>query len=1095
MSWKRVVFGSALAAVCLLGAAVAQPGVAPDAMGGIRASADTAYSAAYAAEKVLDGRIHEPEGNWFSADWTPLPCALTLELPQTEAVKSVVLRQAVWSGNMYHTKDLEIDASEDGQEWQRVGAGQMPDESAASVEVPLGGCRARWLRIRVLTSYNPQQTCGLSEVTVRVDGYPSFGACAVALNGQPGALSGSVAGLRVAALAEGPQVAVTERPATAVVALGQGDDVRLSVPVGGLAGRVTVTAEAAAGPGASVAIALGDLPLRWREAEPGGAVVRAEADVAGDAVLTLASKGTRDGASIRWSSVRLTAREREFAVPLVLESPIEGAGPPAVLPPLLPAIEQALIEWDWACQDGIGTERCPATYNEAIRQTIARGDSLLRDLRSRGASTGDVTRRWEAVRSRLAELDGTDPMGPGARNLWLEVHAARRQMALSNPLADVGPLLFVKQVPGAFSHQLTQYYGRYARPGGGVFVLDEPGRSMSCRQLAAGALPEGSYQHPEVSFDGKRVLFAFCATESAPADSFAGNAGLFYHLYEMAVDGSGLRQLTDGAFDDFSPRYLPDGRLVFISTRRLGWHRCGTPGCENYTLAVAESDGSNARPVSYHETQEWDPAVLDDGRIVYTRWDYVDRHAVFYEQLWSTLPDGSLPSAFYGNNTFNPVGVWEPRQVPGSPRIMATAAPHHGMTAGSIVLVDVGYGVDGEAPITRLTPDALFPESENTLAAGWRADIPGLSVEAPVEEQRWPGHCYRSPYPLSEDYFLAAYSYDRLIGEPSPNPRNMFGLYLVDRWGNKELLYRDPNIASVWPVPIRPRPRPPVLVSGATGNGKGTGTILIQDIYESAPAIPRDAVRSLRVVQLVPKSTPGANNPPVGLANASPGKQVLGTVPVEPDGSAWFEAPAGVPLSFQALDERGMALQVMRSDTYLQPGQSMSCVGCHEPRTTAPPNRSLRALSRAPSTIAPGPDGSRPLSYPILVQPVLDKHCVSCHSGEQPGGGVALTAQPEGHYTVSYNALAPRVSISQWGVGDFRRANSEPLAAPLFFGAHGSPLARLLLDGHQGVSLDGEDWDRLVTWMDANALFYGTFGFEDQARQRRGERIEGPELE
>jgi len=254
-------------------------------------------------------------------------------------------------------------------------------------------------------------------------------------------------------------------------------------------------------------------------------------------------------------------------------------------------------------------------------------------------------------------------------------------------------------------------------------------------------------------------------------------------------------------------------------------------------------------------------------------------------------------------------------------------------------------------------------------------------------------------------------------------------------------------------------------------------------------------VRSLRVVQLVPKSTPGANNPPVGLANASPGKQVLGTVPVEPDGSAWFEAPAGVPLSFQALDERGMALQVMRSDTYLQPGQSMSCVGCHEPRTTAPPNRSLRALSRAPSTIAPGPDGSRPLSYPILVQPVLDKHCVSCHSGEQPGGGVALTAQPEGHYTVSYNALAPRVSISQWGVGDFRRANSEPLAAPLFFGAHGSPLARLLLDGHQGVSLDGEDWDRLVTWMDANALFYGTFGFEDQARQRRGERIEGPELE
>jgi len=1095
MRFERVMVGLGLAALCLWGAALAQPGMDPAGLSGVRVSADTEYSAAHAAARVVDGTIQAPEGSWLSADWTPLPCTLTLELPATEVIRSIVLHQAVWSGNMYHTQDFEIDASEDGRDWRRAGAGRLPDESGASVEVPLDGCRARWLRIRILTSYNPQQTCGLAEVAVRMDGHPSFGPCAVELNGVPAGPSDAVAGLRVAAVPGGPQMALMARPATAVVALARGEEARLRVPVGGLAGPVTVTAEAAGDPGASAAISLADGPVRWQEVKPGATVVRAEAHVTGDVVVSLASKATRDGSTVRWSSIRLIAREREFEIPLVAESPIEDLGPPPELPALRPAIEQSLIEWDWACQDGIGTARCPSTYEEAIRRTIARGDALLADLRSRAAGMGDVARRWEAVRARLSELDGADPMGVKARKLWLEVHAARRQMALSNPLAHVGPLLFVKQVPAAFSHQLTQYYGRYARPGGGVFVLDQPGRSMACRRLAAGALPEGSYQHPELSYDGQRVLFSFCATDRGPGDSFVGNPGRYYHLYEMGIDGSDLRQLTDGAFDDFAPRYLPDGRLVFISTRRLGWHRCGTPGCENYTLAVAEADGSNARPVSYHETQEWDPAVLDDGRIIYTRWDYVDRHAVFYEQLWATLPDGSLPSTFYGNNTFNPVGVWEPRPVPGSPRIMATAAPHHGMTAGSIVLVDVGYGVDGEAPITRLTPDALFPESESTLAASWRADIPGLSVDVPIEEQRWPGHCYRSPYPLSEDYFLAAYSYDRLIGEPSPNPRNMFGLYLVDRWGNKELLYRDPNIASLWPVPIRPRTRPPVVVSGATGNGKGTGTILIQDIYESAPAIPRDVVRKLRVVQLVPKSTPGANNPPVGLANASPGKQVLGTVPVEPDGSAWFEAPAGVPLSFQALDERGMAVQVMRSDTYLQPGQSMSCVGCHEPRTTAPPNRSLRALSRAPSKIAPGPDGSKPLSYPLLVQPVLDKHCVSCHSGGQPAGGVSLTAQPEGRYTVSYNALAPRVSISQWGVGDFRRANSEPLATPLFFGAHGSPLARLLLSGHQGVKLEGEDWDRLVTWMDANALFYGTFNFEDQARQQRGERIEGPELE
>jgi cytochrome c553 len=231
-----------------------------------------------------------------------------------------------------------------------------------------------------------------------------------------------------------------------------------------------------------------------------------------------------------------------------------------------------------------------------------------------------------------------------------------------------------------------------------------------------------------------------------------------------------------------------------------------------------------------------------------------------------------------------------------------------------------------------------------------------------------------------------------------------------------------------------------------------------------------------------------------GLANASPGKQVLGTVPVEPDGSAYFRAPAGIALAFQALDERGLAVQTMRSLTYLQPGEQAGCVGCHEHRATAPTARTASlAGQRPPSTITPGPDGSKPFNYAILAQPILDKHCVRCHGGAKLDGGVDLTGTPAGEFTRSYLAMAPRVPFSEWKGSP--QANFEPLTYPNRFGARASRLTQLLLQGHEGVTLSGEERERAATWMDTNALFYGTFTPEDQERQRRGERIAGPALE
>ncbi|MBI5383096.1 MAG: PD40 domain-containing protein [Verrucomicrobia bacterium] len=931
------------------------------------------------------------------------------------------------------------------------------------------------------------------------------------------------------------------------------------IPLRGFSNTLVASAQAVAeGAGqATVSLSLGGARDQHAVLSEGVASLNLSAPAGStNLALRLTATALKAGAAVRWRNVRLACGDRQIDVSLWPGSGDVEACPARVLPPMRKPIQEALIEWDWRMQDGIGTEREPRSYAAALERLLPRGEALLHDLSAAGVELADLPARWRSLQQQQQRLVGaaadeaqplaistrTSPAGEGRsggasvlasrgarqadgsrvrsphqpasnsvmiaadearwEELWRAAHRLRREIVFANPLARTGPLGFIKQAPGIFSHQLTQYYGSCARPGGGVFVLTEPGRSMTCRELAGSGLPLGSFQHLDAAWDGSRLLFASCRAATTPRNR-EECLDRFYHLFEVKPDGTGLRQLTDGPADDFAPRHLPNGKIVFVSTRRGGFHRCGRGPCAVYTLTEADADGAHPRTISFHETHEWDPAVLHDGRLIYTRWDYVDRHAVYYQQLWTVRPGGSDVRAFYGNNTFNPVGIWEAQAVPGSDRVMATAGAHHAMTAGSIILLDTTRGMDGPEPITRLTPDALFPESEAPVVlqpnGAWHAPA-GVSrpPTVPAEAARWPGHCYRSPWPLSEKFFLVAYSFDALIGEPTWNRANMFGLYLADAFGNKELLFRDLNLSSLWAVPLRARTPPVRLAADAEEELKGEGTFFMENVNASWPALPREPITRLRIVQVLPKSTPHANEPTVGLPSASPGKQVLGTVPVEADGSAFFRAPAGIPLAFQALDARGQAVQIMRSLTCLQPGERASCLGCHEPRDSAPSaGRSAMALRRPPSPITPGPDGSNPLSYPLLVQPVLDRKCVSCHNAAKPEGKVLLTGEAQGRYTVSYNVLAPLVPWSAWGgkPGDFRQVNAEPVTPPDFFGARGCKLMKHLLAGHYDVKLDAEDVERLATWMDANALFYGTFDPHDQARQQLGQRIAGPKVQ
>lgn len=801
-------------------------------------------------------------------------------------------------------------------------------------------------------------------------------------------------------------------------------------------------------------------------------------------------------------------------------------------PDLTERLQNELIEWDWRQQDGIGTPNEPRSFFQTTEKRLAQlknqwadfSESFDENDTENAEQLADFASRIKTlddVFAQTAKIDDAAQKETKAESLWHDLHQLRRAMALAHPLFPKTPLLFAKHVPGAMSHQLTQVYGYCARPGGGLYILDEPGKSNRTRRLET-ELPLGNYMHPTVSYDGKTILFAYCETPNSPSLWRDPNTmSRYYQIYSIQADGSGLKQLTSGPFDHFAPMFLPDGDILFCSTRRGGFHRCGSGPCPVYTITKMKADGSMIRPISYHETQEWNPTVASDGRIVYTRWDYVDRDAVYYQNLWSMRPDGTDVRIYYGNNTYSPCGIWESKAVPGSSKIMAVGGPHHGVSAGSIMLIDNTLGVDGPEPITRVTPEVLYPEAETPLPLipqlpvvfdfdtqstnfwnGNHQDRPAERLSSTEENSRWPVHCFKSPWPLSEKYFLASYSFDKLLGEAGPNIPNQFGIYWCDAFGTRELLYRDPNIASVWAVPLAEQTAPPVSVSTLPSDEKTDsgalkpGRFFVQNVYESWPwKMPEGTkIKSLRLVQVLPKTTPNANSPTVGAANASPGKQILGTVEVADDGSAFFEVPSKTPFLLQALDEHGRMVEGMRSLIYAQPGETQSCTGCHENRLAATSAAAtIASRQEVPTPIVPGPDGSKPLSYPILVQPVLDSKCIACHNNEKTDGNVNLTGDPDGRYTKSYNALVRFVSYSAWGNPN---GNLEPMTLPLSLGTPASPLVQLLDQGHYDCQLSADEWERLCSWIDgANALFYGTFNPENQQIQQTGGRIDGPDLE
>jgi len=581
----------------------------------------------------------------------------------------------------------------------------------------------------------------------------------------------------------------------------------------------------------------------------------------------------------------------------------------------------------------------------------------------------------------------------------------RDQYPLPDPEAPVGPL--------------TPLYGRGGRlcrlnlrTGEVTVLLDDPA---------------GAVRDPHTHYDGGKILFSY-----RPGDE------PHYHLYEINVDGSGLRQLTDGPFDDVEPTYVADGGILFCSSRcrRI-------VGCFPAPVAVlyrCDADGRNLRPISANPFTDNTPWPLPDGRVLYTRWEYVDRNQMTFHHLWTANPDGTGQMVYFGNQVpgpdppprFTGVAMLDAKPIPGTGKVVASFSPGHGRYEhmGHITVVDPSLGPDERGRARVVHTEQMF----------------------------------RDPWAFAEDCILAA------DGQ---------GIWLMNGRDETELVYQldaedqDAGLECHEPRPLRSRPREQRRPSRVDPFRK-TGELVLEDVYRgrNMAGVKRGEIEKLLVIEQTPKPIGfSGGSEPLSIGGTFALERVLGTVPVEADGSAYMELPAGRAVFFVALDENDLAVKRMQSFTSLQPGERTSCVGCHEPRRVAShpqPSPRLMAVKRPPSRLEPIDGVPDVLDYPRDVQPILEEHCVECHRPERREGGVDLCSDRTPIYSVSYWTMIIRGLISD---GRNYTGNQPPRTV----GSSASRLLKLADGSHYDAKPTEHQQTILRLWIETGAAYPGTY--------------------
>jgi hypothetical protein len=693
--------------------------------------------------------------------------------------------------------------------------------------------------------------------------------------------------------------------------------------------------------------------------------------------------------------------------------------------------------------------RKPVLALVGLAMTSAHALSLRRTIQDLMTTFGE---RYPHGAQFLARLDKAEARlrADAEREVGAEFAALQREALLANPLVSGQPILYVVRPQYRSSYHAidTLFHTGEANTrdfeGGGALKLIDFAKGGTTRTLLD--VPQGLARDPEVHFTGKKIVFAL-----------RRHAGEDWHLWEIHADGTGLRQLTSApGVCDFDPLYLPDDTILFSSTREPKYNQCSQDIAAN--LHRMDSDGANIHQIDRNNLFNNQASLLDDGRILYARWEYVDRNFGDAHGLWTTTPDGANHSLFWGNNTAVPGAAYTARQIPGTDRVLCIFGPHHDHLWGALAIVDRQRGVEGRSGVLRTWP----PQAASHIRTGGGFDCDN-GLETKLK--------YADPYPLSEKYFLCA----RMTGRGSE-----MGIFLLDLFGNELLLHVEGR-GCYDPMPLQSRVRPPVLPA-RRDFASTEGSLYVQDVYQGThmQGVARGTVKSLRVVEAPEKRTWSAGKW-MGQGYTAPGmnwhslenKRILGTVPVEADGSAYFAVPAERFVYFQLLDAEGMMIHSMRSGAMVQPGERTGCIGCHDHRLASPapaPATPPLALQRPPSKLNGWHGPPRLFGFTAEVQPVLNRHCLGCHDfGKEGAQKLVLAPDRDLTFNAAYIELWRKQYVQCVGAGP---AEIQPAYA---WGSHPSKLVQVLRAGHHKVKLSPEEFDRIVTWVDLNAPYYPTY--------------------
>ncbi len=532
----------------------------------------------------------------------------------------------------------------------------------------------------------------------------------------------------------------------------------------------------------------------------------------------------------------------------------------------------------------------------------------------------------------------------------------------------------------------------------------------------------GSIRDPVVHCDARKILFSYrkAGTE-------------FYHLYEINVDGTGLKQLTTGEFDDYEPTYLPDGGIVFVSTRCKRWVNCWMT--QVGVMHRCLGDGSRIEPISANTEHDNTPWVLPDGRLLYMRWEYVDRSQVEYHGLWTLNPDGTGQSVFFGNmHSF--IVMLDAKPVPGSQKIVASFSP--------------GHGVNEHAGIATLVSPEAGPDNQ--------------AFAVPLHK----GRLTKDPFPLAEDCVLAARDNE---------------MVLLDGKREPEVIHRHSGPGSLnEPRPVMPRPRERII-QPRTNPTQAVGQMVLADVYtgRNLAGVKRGEIKKLLILESLPKQVNFSGGPDlVSWLGTFTLERVLGTVPVEPDGSAYFEVPADRQVFFVALDANELSVKRMQSWCSVRPGEVISCVGCHEQRVLAPENKrpgTLAALRRPPNRIEPFVGQPDVLDFNRDIQPILDRRCVPCHGYGKREGATILAGDLGPAWSHSFFTMFARrlVADGRNGLGN------QP---PRTIGSSASRLLQKVDGSHHDVRVSDEERRTLWLWIESGAVYAGSYaGLRNEAEQ------------